>query len=111
MIITFITANPGTGWVAVEKSVKGAGAERKREVRDRLLKAGTLVNVVTDEDVDVVLDHCPERRRARLHLATDPTLTICVRTPTQTRHRLRWTWGEGGVLGTVSPHLCRVSRP
>lgn len=74
-LIAVITGNPGVGWTRVEEQTPGMARGRRKTVRDELLRAGTVVNIVKDENGELVaLDHCPERRPARLYLADDPTI-------------------------------------
>jgi AAA domain len=81
LILAAITANPGLGWTKVEKETRGMGDERRRAVRDDLLRAGTIANVVKENGERVILDHCPERRPASLFLADDPTIRHLRRSP------------------------------
>ena len=78
-------ANGGTSWKGVETApdVSGKG-ERLREIRDRLLQGGRLVNVGTEA-------------RMKLWNADDPALPTD-RVPTGTRlgHDLVSAAGEGG---------------
>jgi hypothetical protein len=73
-ILAAIAENPGTGWTKVEVAIKGIGNERIRAVRDGLLQAGRILNVVTRDGGEVATGNCPERSKARLHLAEDPTI-------------------------------------
>ena len=73
-IVGAITANPGIGWTRVEEQTTGIGKERRRTVRDTLLRAGKIANVVKESGERVVIDTCPERRPARLYLGNDPTI-------------------------------------
>jgi AAA domain len=74
LILAAIRENPGTGWTRVEQETRGIRSERRRAVRDDLLRAGTIVNVAKKDGERIILDHCPERRPASLHLADDPTI-------------------------------------
>lgn len=74
-ILAAIAKNPGTGWTKVEVAIKGIGNERIRDVRDGLLRAGQIVNVVKQDGVEVALDRCPERVSAHLFSAEDPTIS------------------------------------
>jgi AAA domain/Toprim-like len=74
-IVAAVENNPGTGWSRVEDTTRGVSDDKRREVRDRLLREGVIVNVAKGANGDeVVLDHCPPKRAARLYPATDPTL-------------------------------------
>jgi hypothetical protein len=74
-ITDVIAQNPGTGWTKVEKATPGVRKDRRRSVRDGLLAASRIVNVVKDEDgSEVLLGHVPERRPSRLYLSDDPTI-------------------------------------
>jgi hypothetical protein len=75
LIVAAIGADPGIGATRLDDTIKGIGNDRKRAVRDNLLRAGRIINVVTTRDgADVALDHCPERSRASLYLAEDPAV-------------------------------------
>jgi hypothetical protein len=74
-ILAAIDADPGIGATKLDDAIKGVGNDRKRAVRDDLLRAGRIINVVARDGVDVALDHCPERSKARLHLAQDPAVS------------------------------------
>jgi hypothetical protein len=69
VITAAVAAEPGTGWGKIEKSTTGTAA-RKRAIRDRLLRAGIIVNV----DRGVVLDRCEHGRAAHLYLDGDPSI-------------------------------------
>ena len=73
-VFAVINDHPGISWTDVSDAVTGVRAARKKAVRDRLLGAGRIVNVVRSDGRDVALDHCPERRPAHLHVANDPTI-------------------------------------
>jgi hypothetical protein len=76
-ILAVVRADSGTAWGKVEEQITGVRRDRRREVRDRLLADGVIVNIVKDESGSgdqVALDHCPERRTAHLYLADDPTI-------------------------------------
>jgi hypothetical protein len=74
LVLAAIRSSPGTSWTRVEDQTKGIRAERRRQVRDGLLAARRIVNVVKENGVETALDHCPERRPSRLYLADDPTI-------------------------------------
>jgi hypothetical protein len=73
-IVAEVRANPGTGWTRVEEAIPGVRAERKRARRDALLAAGAIVNVRKIDGVETVVAEVPERTRASLYPADDPTL-------------------------------------
>ena len=51
------------------------GDKRRKAVRDELLGAGRIVNVAKNEAGEqVALDHCPERKQARLYPGDDPAI-------------------------------------
>ena len=73
-ILAAVEAEPGGGWTRVEEQTPGMAKARRRAVRDRLLRAGHIANVVKGEGGELErLDYCPERRQARLYLGDDPT--------------------------------------
>jgi Bifunctional DNA primase/polymerase, N-terminal/AAA domain len=74
LVLAAIRSNPGASWTRVEERTKGIRAERRRQVRDGLLAARRIVNVVKENGVETALDHCPERRPSRLHAVDDPTI-------------------------------------
>lgn len=74
-LLAVIGEHPGTGWSNVERLTPGMRADRRRRLRDRLLADGRIINIVRDEGVERALDHCPERRPARLFHADDPTIS------------------------------------
>jgi hypothetical protein len=74
-ILAYVSANPGTGWTKVEEATPGVQRQRRRTIRDRLFGDGVIVNIVKQDGHDVALDHCPERRQARLYRASDPTIS------------------------------------
>jgi hypothetical protein len=73
-IVDVIRKNPGIGWGKVEEATPGVNRQRRRDVRDGLFAAELIVNVVSQDGADVALDHCPERKAARLFAADDPTI-------------------------------------
>jgi hypothetical protein len=76
-------------------------------VRDDLLRSGKLVNVVTNEAGEkVLLDHCPERRPARLYPADDPTIRHLRPDPGAGAAQAAPAGGEG-----ASAPLRRAPRP
>jgi len=78
-ITAFVAAHPGTAWVPVEKAVKGVSGQRKRDIRTRLLATGELVNIIIDNGVERAVNDIPERKPARLHVGSDPTIThLCL---------------------------------
>jgi hypothetical protein len=75
MIVAAVEAEPGLSWTRVVKQAPGVRAERRKAVRDELLKAERIVNVVKNEaGEEVALAHCPERRPAHLYPGDDPTI-------------------------------------
>lgn len=64
LIVEEIRMHPGTSWRPVRSAVRGCRDDRIDAVRDELLEAGVIVNVVDG----VALSSCPPRRRACLHL-------------------------------------------
>jgi hypothetical protein len=74
-ILTYIAENPGAGWTRVEEGTPGHGRDKRRGVRDQLLRDGKLVNIGKDEDgLVAAIDYVPERQPARLYLPTDATI-------------------------------------
>jgi hypothetical protein len=94
-IMAAVAGNPGTGWTKVEVAIKGVGNERIRAVRDGLLRAGRIVNVVKQDGVEVALDRCPERISARLFPAEDPTITHLCRASGADVAQPAPLWAEG----------------
>lgn len=74
LIYEYVKANPGTGWTKVEEATHGIARQRRRDIRDQLLKGRQIVNVVTNEGVETAIDEIPERKPARLFPADDPTI-------------------------------------
>jgi hypothetical protein len=70
MILAAVHDTPGAGWRTIEDATPGVGTARRREIRDRMLEGGQLLNVVDW----VPLDHCPARKPARLYAHDDPTI-------------------------------------
>jgi AAA domain len=73
-ILVAVDENPGGGWTKIEEATPGTSSQRRRNVRDRLLADGAIVNVVTQDGVKVALRECPERKKAHLYRADDPTI-------------------------------------
>jgi AAA domain len=74
-IVAAVTAEPGVRWTRVEEQTPGMAKERRRAVRDGLLRAGKIVNLAKDETGELVaLNRCPERKPARLYLGADPAI-------------------------------------
>jgi len=69
-ILTYVGGHAGTGWSKVEEATPGTSKKRRREIRDGLLTAGELANVVKD----VWLDDVEERKQCSLFLGTDPAI-------------------------------------
>ena len=80
-LVAAIRANPGEAWRAIEQQTKGVGRDYRMTIRDRLLAAGRIVNVARVDGADVALDHLPERRPSRLHVADDPAIAHLLLTP------------------------------
>jgi AAA domain len=74
-MLAYIGENAGTSWTNVEKATPGVSRQRRRDVRDRLLAGGRIVNVVKEAGQEVAIDHCPERKTSRLYLAGDPSIS------------------------------------
>lgn len=73
-ILDVVAANAGTGWTRVEEQTRGVATGRRRAIRDRLLASGALVNIGKQDGAEVALDHVPEKKAARLHVADDPAI-------------------------------------
>ena len=73
-IVTAIAADPGAGWTKVEEATPGMSKQKRRQARDGLLRGGVIVNIGREAGADVWLEECPERKQARLYLASDPTI-------------------------------------
>jgi hypothetical protein len=74
-ILGVVAACPGIGWTRVEHATPGVNNQRRRGIRDTLLRNGQLVNVgKAAEGHEALLDHVPSRLPARLHLPADPTI-------------------------------------
>lgn len=74
-IVDAIRSEPGTGWRGVEEATRGVSNDRRKRVRDELLREGVIVNVAKAESGERVrLDHCPPRKAASLYPADDPTI-------------------------------------
>jgi hypothetical protein len=75
-ILEAISSEPGIGWTRVEETTPGVGRQRRRTIRNALLREGQIVNVAKAESGELLaLDHCPERKPARLYRADDPTIS------------------------------------
>jgi hypothetical protein len=94
-ILALIAESPGTGCTKIEKAITGIGNDRIRAVRDGLLSAGQVVNVVKQDGREVALDHCPERVAAHLFLAEDPTITHLRRPSGADVAQTAPLWAEG----------------
>jgi hypothetical protein len=78
LILAAIREMPGTGWTKVETGIRGVRNDRLRALRDALLTVGTVANVVLRDGIKVAIAECPERQRAHLYPADDPTLrSLC----------------------------------
>jgi hypothetical protein len=75
LILAHVGENAGTSWTKVEEATPGVNRQRRRDVRDRLLTGGRLVNVVKEDGDEVAIDTCPERKTSRLYLADDPAIS------------------------------------
>lgn len=73
-LLAIIGATPGITASKAEKAVQGVGNDRIRQVRDRMLKGGVIVNRAKIDGVEQLLDETRERVATRLHLANDPTI-------------------------------------
>ena len=101
-LLTAITADPGIGWTRVVEQTRGIANPRRKAVRDQLLHAGRIVNVGKNEGGDeVLLDHCPERRQARLYAADDPTILHLRPDPGADGAQTAPAGGEGGHLASA----------
>jgi hypothetical protein len=105
LITAYISDHPGSGWKAVEQATPGVNASRRRQVRDGLLQARQIVNVAKFDGSDVILDHCPERKQARLYQADDPTIQHLRPDPDAVRTQTASAWGAGN-----NTHLRPASR-
>jgi len=73
-IVAAIAANPGLGATKLDNATRGMSDERRRDVRDDLLRARRIANIVKRDGEQVILDHCPPRKEASFYLADDPTI-------------------------------------
>lgn len=74
-ILAAISFQPGIKWTDVEKKVLGVSSTRRRNIRDRLLIAGTIVNVEKSAGgAQVALAYCEPKKRTALHLSSDPEI-------------------------------------
>jgi hypothetical protein len=106
-IVAVIAADPGLSWGKVEEATPGVARERRRAARDGLLQAGQIVNIAKSDDGTLVaLDHCPERKPARLYPAGDPTIIHLRPERGAAAAQAAPLWGEG----TEAP-LRRAPRP
>jgi hypothetical protein len=81
-ILAHIAEHPGIGWSRVEEATPGIAKATRKEIRDRLLGSGAIVNLGRDEDDrEALLDHIPERKPARLYTSDDPSLGHLRRAP------------------------------
>ena len=78
-MLAAVAENPGTGWTRVEQAIPGVRSTRRRDVRDRLLHTGRLVNIGTRDGVDTWLTTCLEPGRSR----------VCIWPPTPPSRHLR----------------------
>jgi hypothetical protein len=108
MIVDAIRSDPGTGWAKVEKATPGVGVERRRQVRDGLLRDGMIVNVAKSANGEqVAMSECPERKAAHLYLASDPIIAHLRRGSDSDAIQTESLLDQRGH----SAHLNRASRP
>jgi hypothetical protein len=69
-IVAAIGIEPGIAWRKVEERTPGVNAERRRLARNRLLEAGTIVNVYRD----AALAYCEKGKQTKLYTADDPEI-------------------------------------
>jgi hypothetical protein len=75
-IVAAVAAEPGLNATALVKATPDVDKDRRQKERDMLLELGVLVNVGRDESgSDVLLDCVPPKKRARLYLASHPTIS------------------------------------
>jgi hypothetical protein len=104
MIVDAIAADPGIGWAKVEKATPGVGVERRRLVRDRLLRDGAIVNVAKNANGEqVAMSECPERKAAHLYLASDPTILHLRRDSDSDAIQTASLFDQGGHLRPLRP--------
>jgi AAA domain len=102
LLTAAVAANPGSTWSKVEDVTQGAGKDRLVAARDRLLAAGAIVNVVKQDGREVALDHLEGRKRARLHLRSDPTIRYLTPEPGLVAGQFGPPGGESGK-GQLTP--------
>jgi hypothetical protein len=74
-ILAAVAFNPGIAWTAVEEKAKPSKAERRRDIRNRLLADGTIVNIGREDGREIALAYVQGRgKTTRLHLGDDPTI-------------------------------------
>lgn len=106
-IVAAISDEPGIGWTKVAERTPGIRDTRRREVRDGLLQARRIVNVVKDESGErAALNHCPPKRPASLYRADDPTIRHLRPEPDADGTQIASDRGEGEEV-----HLRPASRP
>jgi hypothetical protein len=95
-ILSAISADPGIGWTRVAEQTPGMADKRRRAIRDQLLQAEKIVNVVRAEGGELVaLDYCPERRPAKLYPAADPAIRHLRLDPAADEPQTAAATGEG----------------
>jgi archaellum biogenesis ATPase FlaH len=102
-ILAVISSDPGTGWVKVEKAIKGVGNDKLRDIRDGLLAAGRIVNIVKTGGAEMIVSEVIAKHAARLYLADDPTIHHLCQTPGTVPAQSVPATGAGPI-----EHLCRV---
>jgi hypothetical protein len=102
LIVAFVSENPGTGWTRVQEATPGVRAERRRTIRDRLLAAGTIVNVAKIDGVQTAIAEVPERRSASLYRADDPTIAHLRPDPDADGTQAGSLWGDGDSAPSAS---------
>jgi hypothetical protein len=88
LILAFVSEHPGTGWTKVAEAVPGVKAERRRDIRDGLLVAGKLVNVVKKDGQERAVAEVAQGSQAKLYLADDPTIQELRPDPDEVRTQL-----------------------
>lgn len=78
-ILHVISMNPGIAWKGVEEAVQGASRDRRNQIRNGLLAAGTIVNV--SGRPPAALDRVEQGKRTSLYLARDELLGELLRDP------------------------------
>ena len=105
-IVAAISGDPGSGWTRVEEAVPGVGARRRRQVRDGLFAAGVIVNIAKIDGAEKWLRECPERKKSRLYLESDPAIQHLRPDPDADGTQTASAAGVG-----IDQHLRPASRP